>query len=85
MQMVVVKKLGANLAVVIPKAMARKMNLREGSLLEVSADASGILLRRGTKRQRRPLKEIVAQLDPAAYRRHSREFANDNAVGKEFW
>jgi hypothetical protein len=41
--------------------------------------------KRKRRRPRRPLKEIVAKINPRAYRRHNREFLNDRPIGKEIW
>jgi antitoxin component of MazEF toxin-antitoxin module len=82
---VTVKKIGGSMAVVIPKAVARDMGLVEGSSLDLSPNPEGLLLRKRCRRPRRPLAEIVAAIDPAAYRRVAREFANDGPVGKEVW
>jgi antitoxin component of MazEF toxin-antitoxin module len=83
---VLVKKLGGCLAVVIPKAVAREAQLTEGTPLDVTATPEGVLLRKKpARRPRRPLIELVARIDSAAYRRHSRELAGDRPVGKEVW
>jgi AbrB family looped-hinge helix DNA binding protein len=82
---VIVKKIGGSVAVVIPKAVAREMELREGTALEVSTDSAGIILRKRARRPRRPLRELLAGIKPAAYRRRSRDFAADRPVGREIW
>jgi antitoxin component of MazEF toxin-antitoxin module len=83
---VTVKKIGGSVAVLIPKAVARELELAEGTPLEVSTSAAGILLKkRGRRRARRPIADLVSQIDPAAYRRRAREFASDQPVGKELW
>lgn len=81
---VVVKKLGGSTAVVIPRSVVREMELTEGMPLEVRSDDNGIILRKGGRRPRRPLREIVAQIKPASYRRR-RELLEDPPVGKEIW
>jgi antitoxin component of MazEF toxin-antitoxin module len=48
---VIVKKLGGSLAVVIPRAAAREAGLAEGTPLDVTATAAGLVLR---KQGRRP-------------------------------
>jgi antitoxin component of MazEF toxin-antitoxin module len=80
---VMVKKLGGRVAVVIPKAMANEMELFEGTALNVPASRGAIVMRNSTRRPRRSLKQIVAQIKPASYRRR----ANSDAriVGKEIW
>ena len=80
---VTVTKVSAGLAVVIPWATARAMGLIEGTQLEVCTTPAGITLTKPGRRPRRPISQIVAQLDPATYRQHTREFSADRAVGKE--
>jgi antitoxin component of MazEF toxin-antitoxin module len=80
---VVVKKLGGSVAVVIPKALARDMDLTEGTSLDISADGAAIVLRKQGRRPRRPLAEIVSKIKPSSYRRRNREFAADGPVGRE--
>jgi antitoxin component of MazEF toxin-antitoxin module len=82
---VLVKKLGGSVAVVIPKSVAREMELRDGTSLDISTISGGILLRRNGRRARRPLDKLVAQLSPAAYRRRRLELGQDRPVGKEIW
>ena len=82
---VIVKKIGGSVAVVIPKAVAREMELVEGTSLEISGNADGITMRRQGRRPRRRLRRIVAQIKPAAYRRRNRELTKDRPVGKEIW
>jgi antitoxin component of MazEF toxin-antitoxin module len=80
---VIVKQLGGSVAVVIPKALAREMGLTEGTALDISSAAGGMVLRKQGRRPRRPLSGIVAEIEPASYRRRRREFAEDRSVGKE--
>ena len=83
---VIVKKIGGSVAVVIPKAVAREMELTEGTALQITASADEITLRRQRRRRsRRPLSRIVAKIKPASYRRRSRDLRNDGPVGKELW
>ena len=85
---VVVKRIGGSVAVVIPKSVAREMELTEGTALELSADATAaaLVMRKRGWRARRPLAEIVAQIKPASYRRHSRQLlSQDRPMGKEPW
>lgn len=82
---VVVKKLGGSVAVVIPKAVAREMELSEGTALDMSAAGAEIVLRKQGRRPRRSVRQIVAQINPAAYRRHNRDLREDRPVGKEIW
>ncbi len=84
---VIVKKLGGSVAIVIPKAVAREMELSEGTTLELSSSAQAMVIRKRVRRQRprRPIAEIVAQIKPSSYRRHTREQAEHGPVGREFW
>jgi len=82
---VIVKKIGGSVAVVIRKAVARDLGLIEGTPLEVSTSAAGILMRKRGRRPRRPLSQLVSQINPSSYRRRSREMAEDGPVGKELW
>jgi antitoxin component of MazEF toxin-antitoxin module len=82
---VLVKKIGGSMAVVIPKGIANEMEISEGTSLEISASAGSIVMRKRGSRPRRPLSEIVAQIDPAAYRKLRREFPDHGPVGKEYW
>jgi len=80
---VVVKKLGGSVAVVIPKAIAREMELAEGAVLDINASEGGILLRKQGRRPRRPLSELIAQMDPKSYARNNRDLLRDPPVGRE--
>jgi antitoxin component of MazEF toxin-antitoxin module len=82
---VIVKKIGGSVAVVIPKAVARDMQLSEGTALDVSSTATEIVMRKRGKRPRRPLSQIVAGMNPAAYRRHNRSLLGGTPVGREVW
>ena len=78
-----VKKVGHGLAVLIPDAIARDMELIEGTPVEVARSGDAILIRKQnrTRPKRRSLAEIVAQIDPEAYRRRTKELRNDGPVG----
>jgi antitoxin component of MazEF toxin-antitoxin module len=80
---VLVKKLGGSMAVVIPKAMARQMELTEGTSLDITATAEGVMLRKQGRRPRRPLSTFVGLIDPKSYRERTRELAEEQLVGKE--
>jgi antitoxin component of MazEF toxin-antitoxin module len=80
---VVVKKIGGSVAIVIPKSVAREMQLSEGTCLDVSSSTTGIILRKQGRRPRRSLDQIATQIKPASYRRRSREMAQDHPIGKE--
>jgi len=84
---VTIKKIGGSMAVVIPKAVAREMELAEGTAMEITSKGGDIVMRKqhGKRRQRRSLAKIVAQIKPASYRRRNRELAGDGPVGKELW
>lgn len=82
---VLIKKIGGSIAVVIPRAIAREMELTEGSAVDLRADAGAIILRKHGRRPRRPLSQILAQINPASYRRRRRELADGSPVGREVW
>lgn len=75
------KQIGGSLAVIIPKAMAE--GFVAGQKIELTEKDGGILLTRRTTRVRRPIEEIVRQMDPAAYARHNKKRLQDAPVGKE--
>lgn len=81
---VTLKKVGGSVAMIIPKAIASEMGLREGTAMSVTAKADEIVLRKPGRRPRRSLDAIVAQMDPAAYRRH-RKLLREPPIGKEYW
>jgi antitoxin component of MazEF toxin-antitoxin module len=82
---VTVKKIGGSVAVLIPKALAKEIELCEGTSLEITTQDDAIIMRKRRRRARRPMSEILPQLDPAAYRRRAKEFSADRPVGKEIW
>lgn len=82
---VTVKKIGGSVAVVIPTTIAREMHLTEGTPLEINASAATIVMRKQGRRPRRSLDRIVAQINPASYRRRGAELFGDRRVGKEIW
>ena len=83
---VTVKKIGGSVAVVIPKTLAREMELTEGTSLEISSSNDQIVMRKaGRRRPRRALSRIVARIKPASYRRRNCETSNDGPVGRELW
>ena len=82
---VIVKKVGGSVAVVIPKAVARDMEITEGTALDVSSTRMEIVLRKQATRPRRPLKQLLAGMNPAAYRRHNRTMRGGGPVGREVW
>ena len=82
---VTVKKLGGSVAVVIPKGVAREMQLTDGVPLEITASDDAIVLRKRGRRPRRALAGIVRQIKPASYRRRGSLVRDDRPVGKELW
>ena len=83
---VMVKKIGGSVAVVIPRAMAREMQLTEGTPLSLSGTADSIVMRKaGRRRPRRSLRQVVAKIKPASYRRRRKELGDDAPVGREVW
>ena len=82
---VIVKKLGGSVAVLIPKAVAREMEITEGTALDVSSTPTEIVLRKQSRRPRRPLKQLLAGMNDAAYRRHNRGTRGEAPVGREVW
>lgn len=79
------RKIGGTLAVVIPKAVARELGLTDKTPLEITNTNDAIIMRRQGRAPRRALSSIVAQISPAGYRRRRRELASNVAVGKEVW
>jgi antitoxin component of MazEF toxin-antitoxin module len=85
---VTVKQVGGSVAVVIPKTLAREMDLAAGTPLDISTADGAIVMRksaRGARRPRRPIGEIAARIKPASYRRRNREQVGDGPRGKEIW
>jgi antitoxin component of MazEF toxin-antitoxin module len=66
---VTVKKVGGSLAVIIPNALAREWKLSEGTALSITTTADLIVMRKQGRRPRRSVREIVAGINPATYRR----------------
>lgn len=81
---VTVKKIGGSVAIVVPKSIAVDFGLKQGEKVELSRDNDTLVLRRSRRRARRPIDELIAQMDPEAYARHDREL-NDRPVGREIW
>lgn len=80
---VTVKKIGGSMAIVIPRQMATDAGLEPGTSVDMSRHEDGILVRKHG-RPRRPIEQIVKEIDAAAYARHSK-LVNDSPVGKEIW
>ena len=77
------KKLGGSIAVVIPKSIAIELNISVGDTLDLSTSQNGLLISRQSRR-RRPIEDIVAEIDPKAYARRGKEL-DDRPVGREIW
>lgn len=80
-----VKKLGGSVAVVIPRGVAREMELTEGTAMDVTTAGGAIVMRKRGRRPRRPWAQIIAQINPAAYRKRNREMADSGPLGREVW
>ena len=80
-----IKKLGGSVAIVIPRGMAAENDLAPGTVVDLSQAKDGILIRKPARRVRRPIEDIVREIDPAAYARRRREVAADRPVGREVW
>ena len=80
-----VTKIGGSLAIVIPEALARELKLKEGTSVDLRTNQAGINLRKRVGPLRRVLKDVVADIEPAAYARHTRGLSSDRAVGNEIW
>ena len=82
---VTIKKIGGSVAVLIPKSLAREMDLAEGSALDITNTADSIVMRKQTRRRsRRPISQIVKKISASSYRRR-RELSGDQPIGKEIW
>lgn len=81
---ITVKKVGGGFAVVIPRAVAREMKLDEGTPLSISTSDDAIVMRRQSRRPRRSVGRIVAQIKPASYRRRG-GLLEEGPVGTEVW
>ena len=82
---VTVRKIDGELVVTIPRDVAAKTAVAEGTPLSIDVTPSGITLKKAGSRRRRPLNELIAEMDRAAYRKHNREFSGDAPVGREIW
>ncbi len=84
---ITVKKIGGSVAVVIPRGVAREMELVEGMPLEMSSSGDAIVMRKSgpPQRTRRPIEAIVRGMKSSSYQRHSRELAERGPVGREIW
>jgi antitoxin component of MazEF toxin-antitoxin module len=83
---VTVKKVGGSVAVLLPKAVAREMELLAGTALDLSTSGGAIVMRKSpARRPRRSIEKIVAEINPASYRRRNREHSDRGPVGQEVW
>jgi antitoxin component of MazEF toxin-antitoxin module len=82
---VTVKRIGGSVAVVIPKGIARELELTDGTALELRTTDNSIVMQKCARRARRPLAKIVAQMKSASYRKRNRELSDDGPVGREVW
>jgi AbrB family looped-hinge helix DNA binding protein len=83
---VLVKKLGGSVAVVIPKGVAREMDLAEGTPLEITSNGEAIVMRKQNgRRPRRSMAQIVRGIKTSSYRRRTQEHAERGPVGREIW
>lgn len=79
-----VKRVGGSMAVVIPAPIASEMNLSAGTALAVSLEDDKLVLRK-SRRPRRSMDQLVAEIDPAAYKRRRKRDLDDKPVGREIW
>lgn len=84
---VTVRKLGGSVAVLIPRSVARELELSEGTSLELTTTDKSLIMRKGPRRRRdrTPLAQIVAKIKSTSYRRRNREMSERGPVGREVW
>lgn len=73
-----VQKWGNSLGVRIPKAIAMKVGLEEGSEIEFEIEEDKIII----KRKQQKLKELLAQITPENLHK---EVSTGDAEGREVW
>jgi antitoxin component of MazEF toxin-antitoxin module len=66
-----IERSGKSLVVRIPAAVAREHGLADGVRVDLQVTDRQIIL--GKARARRPMKELLKHINPAAYRRRSKE------------
>jgi len=76
----VVQKWGNSLALRLPKSLAEQVKVRDGSNVELSADADGLLIKPVPAKQK--LKDLLAQITPENLQA---EIQTGRAVGRETW
>lgn len=77
-----VKQWGNSLAIRVPKEMARRALLREGSEVVLSFRNKDIVIVR-TVKKKETLREMVARITPE--NRHELVIPDNDIVGKEKW
>jgi antitoxin component of MazEF toxin-antitoxin module len=78
-----VMKIGGSMAIVIPNVMAKDMGLAPGVPMDISRNRDTITLRKQSRRTRRPLDEITAQIDSKSYERRRLNDLDVVRVGRE--
>jgi antitoxin component of MazEF toxin-antitoxin module len=84
---VTLKKLGGNLVIPIPARIAHNLGLADGTRLEINVEDGVLRMRSRSRRPRRSMTEIVAQMRTNKRKRPAdhQTIRNDSAVGKEVW
>ncbi len=77
-----VKHWGNSLAIRVPKEIAQKASLGEGSEVVLSVKKEDIIVTKIAKKKE-TLCDLVAQITPQ--NKHKLIFSDTNAVGKELW
>ena len=88
---VTVKQIGGSVAVVIPKSVARELEISAGSALDILTSGESIVMRKAQSRHRRrrvrrTIAAVVSQIKSSSYRRRRRDpSTNLGPIGKEIW
>ena len=83
---VTVKKVGGSVAVIIPREVAREMELRVARRWTSAPWAGPLCMRKqGAHAPAGPVAGIVSRISAANYRRRGRELGEDGPVGREAW
>ena len=82
---ITIKRIGGSMAVVIPKALAREMELTDGESLDITTSGGVLVMKKRGRRPRRSVAQIVAQIKSGSYGRRGRELSDTGPVGKEIW
>lgn len=80
-----VKKYGRSLFVLIPIPLSRRLGLREGARVALTAANGTLTVRCVPSRPHRKLSDLVREMDHAASRRHRSEAGGEEPVGNEVW